>query len=157
MRGILVLLAACVYGSAQRADPPLTFEVASVKMAGAAESAAKAAKKNAVGSVRVSANPIRFSRRNATLASLLLTAGSLQPQQLLGPERLTSERYEIEEGPATESSPAVSAASGAPVAEDPGMNLFVALESQLGLKLEPKKGMVGALVVDHAEKVPTDN
>lgn len=267
MRGILVLLAACAYGSAQSADPPLTFEVASVKMVGAAESAAKMTKKSAARSVRVSADPIRFSRRNATLASLLLTAYGLQPQQLIGPEWLTSERYEIEAkvpdgataqqqlvmlrnllaerfrvkvhrekkeipvyemvtakgGPKLEESvpgaealPAIqpgnpfrlgrkdgitmvilheqgtmealaarlsgqagrvildrtglkgnfdvtmhwtppTVSSSVEAAADPGMNLFAALESQLGLKLEPKKGMVDVLVVDHAEKVPTDN
>ncbi|SRR6266404_6036925 len=35
--------------------------------------------------------------------------------------------------------------------------LIAAVQSQLGLKLESKKGMVDMLVVDHAEKVPTEN
>jgi uncharacterized protein (TIGR03435 family) len=32
-----------------------------------------------------------------------------------------------------------------------------AVQEQLGLKLESKKGMVDILVVDHIEKIPTEN
>jgi uncharacterized protein (TIGR03435 family) len=50
---------------------------------------------------------------------------------------------------------------GAPVPgliePDPGPLLLQAIESQLGVKLEQKKTMVEILVVDHAEKVPTEN
>jgi uncharacterized protein (TIGR03435 family) len=45
---------------------------------------------------------------------------------------------------------AVSEAAGVPT-------LFGALQSQLGLKLEAKKGRTEVVVVDHAEKVPTEN
>jgi uncharacterized protein (TIGR03435 family) len=40
---------------------------------------------------------------------------------------------------------------------DAATGLFSALQSQLGLKLESKKGMVEMLVVDRCEKVPTEN
>lgn len=40
---------------------------------------------------------------------------------------------------------------------DAGPTLEAALQSQLGLKLEQKKGRVDIVVVDHAEKVPTEN
>jgi uncharacterized protein (TIGR03435 family) len=35
--------------------------------------------------------------------------------------------------------------------------LFGALPAQLGLRLESKKGPVEQIVVDHADKVPTEN
>jgi uncharacterized protein (TIGR03435 family) len=44
---------------------------------------------------------------------------------------------------------------------DPGPNydgaIFTALQDQLGLKLEAKKQPVEILVIDHAEKLPTEN
>jgi uncharacterized protein (TIGR03435 family) len=40
---------------------------------------------------------------------------------------------------------------------DAGPTIFEAIQSQLGLKLESKKGPVDILVVDHAEKVATEN
>jgi len=40
---------------------------------------------------------------------------------------------------------------------EPGPNLIQAVQDQLGLRLESKKGPVDFLIVDHAEKVPTEN
>jgi len=37
------------------------------------------------------------------------------------------------------------------------LSLFTALQDQLGLKLEPKKGSVDVLVIKKAEKVPIEN
>jgi uncharacterized protein (TIGR03435 family) len=43
-------------------------------------------------------------------------------------------------------------------AQDSGLiDVFAALEQQLGLKLEPKKEALDTLVVDHAERVPAEN
>ncbi len=41
--------------------------------------------------------------------------------------------------------------------EDSGPTFYSALQDQLGLKLEQKKGQIDILVVDRAEKVPTEN
>lgn len=50
---------------------------------------------------------------------------------------------------------------GAPVPGAPdgqsGPSLFTAVQEQLGLKLDSKKGPVDLLVIDHLEKVPTEN
>jgi uncharacterized protein (TIGR03435 family) len=36
-------------------------------------------------------------------------------------------------------------------------NIFSAVQEQLGLKLEPRKAPVEILIIDHAEKLPTEN
>ena len=38
-----------------------------------------------------------------------------------------------------------------------GPTLLNAVQSQLGLRLEPRKVLTDILVVDHAERVPTEN
>jgi uncharacterized protein (TIGR03435 family) len=38
-----------------------------------------------------------------------------------------------------------------------GPTLASAIQSQLGLKLEPKKVDISVFVVDHADKIPTEN
>lgn len=40
---------------------------------------------------------------------------------------------------------------------DPASDFFAAVQQQLGLKLEPKKAPVDILVIDHANRVPSEN
>jgi uncharacterized protein (TIGR03435 family) len=54
-------------------------------------------------------------------------------------------------GPAPENGPA----SAADQPDAP--SLFVAVQEQLGLKLDKKRGPLDLIVIDHAEKVPTEN
>jgi uncharacterized protein (TIGR03435 family) len=53
--------------------------------------------------------------------------------------------------------PPGSAATPADNVSDPGTNLAAALQQQLGLRLVPSKAMIDVLVIDKAEKVPTEN
>jgi uncharacterized protein (TIGR03435 family) len=46
--------------------------------------------------------------------------------------------------------------NGQPVDAD-GPSLYTGLQEQLGLQLESRKGPIDVLIVDHAERVPTDN
>src|SRR5271157_3936440 len=57
--------------------------------------------------------------------------------------------------PPGEGGPGMPAAS-APDGES-SANLFTALQNQLGLKLEQRKGPVDLLVIDHLEKAPVEN
>jgi len=40
---------------------------------------------------------------------------------------------------------------------DPGPGLIEAVQQQLGLRLEQKKGLIDVIVIDHIDKVPTEN
>jgi uncharacterized protein (TIGR03435 family) len=42
-------------------------------------------------------------------------------------------------------------------ASDPGPSIFTVLQDRLGLKLESKPAPIEVLVIDHVEKVPTEN
>jgi uncharacterized protein (TIGR03435 family) len=46
---------------------------------------------------------------------------------------------------------------GADNPSDPGPDLFFALETQLGLRLEKTKILVDVLVIDHIDRLPSEN
>jgi uncharacterized protein (TIGR03435 family) len=48
--------------------------------------------------------------------------------------------------------------SGRPQAEEnPGPSIFTAVQEDLGLKLEAQKAPIDILIIDHVEKLPTEN
>jgi uncharacterized protein (TIGR03435 family) len=53
--------------------------------------------------------------------------------------------------------PGPSPSATVQTASDPGTNIASAVEKQLGLKLTSTKAKLDVLVVDHAEKIPTEN
>jgi bla regulator protein blaR1 len=61
-------------------------------------------------------------------------------------------RFQLPPGAAAP--PAVAPGDGA---NDPGSDVASAIEKQLGLKLTEAKAMLDVIVVDHAEKTPTEN
>lgn len=64
-------------------------------------------------------------------------------------------KYEFDLDCSSDSGPVVY--TGAPIFLIAGPSLFSAVEKQLGLKLEAGKGPVEMLVIDKAEKTPTEN
>jgi bla regulator protein BlaR1 len=95
VRPLLFVLATCSCALAQTADSSLTFDVASVKVTGGSDAAVFTTREGSGASTRPAVDPILFTRRRATLASLLPAAYDLRPQQVIGPAWLTSERYDI--------------------------------------------------------------
>jgi uncharacterized protein (TIGR03435 family) len=57
--------------------------------------------------------------------------------------------------------PMMRVAPKAPAAEeaipDPVPTIFQAIQDQLGLRLDPRKARIEILVIDRAEKIPTEN
>jgi bla regulator protein blaR1 len=49
------------------------------------------------------------------------------------------------------------AAESATGSDNSGPNIFSALESELGLKLSPKKASVPLILIDHIDSAPTGN
>src|ERR1019366_4651230 len=65
--------------------------------------------------------------------------------------------FSSEEARGTAAASSPSDPGGIAPAIDVGPSVFGALEGQLGLRLEPRKIMIDAFVIDHAEGTPTEN
>jgi uncharacterized protein (TIGR03435 family) len=59
--------------------------------------------------------------------------------------------------PFSEATRAASADAGADLPAAPTATVFTAIRDSLGLRLEPRHGQVEMLVIDHVERVPTEN
>jgi uncharacterized protein (TIGR03435 family) len=73
------------------------------------------------------------------------------------PEEPVRHSSTLEGGPPDASQPSAGQAGVLDAGSDTAPNLFAAIKSQLGLKLESKRGPVKVLVIDHVEKVPAAN
>jgi uncharacterized protein (TIGR03435 family) len=105
----------------------------------------------------------RASRRGArdTMTALAMMLSSQVGRPVIDATGLTGTyetvlNWSMSSGPTPPPPPGAEGAIPA-AAEPSGPTIFAALQEQLGLKLEPKKGMVEILVVDKVEKTPTEN
>ena len=87
---------------------------------------------------------------NATLSECVRFAyGIASEAQISGPDWIKSRsvRFDI----------VAQAPADGGAREPSGPSIFAALQEQLGLKLEPRKGALDVLAIDHAEKIPVEN
>jgi uncharacterized protein (TIGR03435 family) len=98
------------------------------------------------GSMAIMGNRAALHNGGGTMTELAVSVANQLRQPVTDATGLTG-KYEIE----------MYWVPGEPRADDPGPSIFQALQDQLGLKLESKKGMIDILVVDHIEKTPTEN
>ena len=101
----------------------------------------------------------RMSGQQKTMQDLADTLGQMLNSRVSDATGLTA-KYDITLTFAGHLGPGgVAPADASTVASDPAglADLFGALQSQLGLKLEPKKVPVTVMVVDHMERVPAGN
>jgi uncharacterized protein (TIGR03435 family) len=92
---------------------------------------------------------IRFTARQQTMQDLVHALAGFSSRPLSNDTGLTA-KYDFI---------LTFARPGMPTPSDgePLPDIFSALQSQLGLKLESKKGSVDLIVIDHIEKSPTEN
>ena len=99
----------------------------------------------ASASMRMGSKSMHFMVPHATMASICASLSRQLSEPVIDQTGLTGAyNFDLE-----------FAREGAVDATAP--NLFTALQEQLGLKLESKKQPVDIVIVDHAEKTPTEN
>jgi uncharacterized protein (TIGR03435 family) len=92
----------------------------------------------------------RIAAKAQTMEQLARTLGNILDHPVIDRTGLTAKYdFDIYAAP-----PATTQGDGA---SDPGPNLVAAIQKQLGLKLTKLKGKVDVLVVDKADKIPTEN
>jgi hypothetical protein len=128
-------------------------------------------------------DPGRWTAEGVSLANLVSVACDLRPYQLSAADWLNNARFtvtaKVPEGAKKEDLKLMVrhplaerfglkgkydftiswSPSSARTSDDgeTGPTIFAALQEQLGLKLEAKKGTIGVVVVDHIERTPTEN
>jgi hypothetical protein len=127
----LAVVTFCSPVLAQPSQAVPTFEVVSVK-------------RNVSGDERTSNIVLpggRYTATNVTLRMLMKTAYGVHDDQIIGGPPWDGRRIEP-------LSPTTAAQEG--------LSLFTALQEQLGLKLEPTRGLVDVRVVDRVERPTPD-
>ena len=112
----------------------------------------------AIGMSMTSAGLGRIEVRHGNMTSLANTLARVMRRPVVDMTGLTA-RYDFDlEYVQEESGVAMAGAAGHPPASSPefGVSLFNSMQ-QLGLKLEARKPALDAIVVDRAEKTPTEN
>jgi uncharacterized protein (TIGR03435 family) len=96
----------------------------------------------------------RVAAKQAAISQICNLIGNLFARPVVDETGLTGKYdYHLEFAP--ENAP--PNAEGAAASGDPAPTLLMAIQDQLGLKLEAKKLPVDIVVVDHIEKTPTEN
>jgi uncharacterized protein (TIGR03435 family) len=112
------------------------------------------------GIAMASDNRARITSHGKTIDKLVQALGNILKSQVKDATGLTA-KYDYTltyAGGANPDGPFAQHLEPATPAEPSGLpDIFSALQSQLGLKLEPKKVAVEILVVDHMEKTPAEN
>ena len=103
----------------------------------------------------------RFVSNHISMSTLATLFSRFTGQTVLDMTGLTGS-YDLKlewtpENTTASTAPGRGADAGASMDGDSGPSLFAAVEQQLGLKLEVRKGPVEILVIDHAERVPAQN
>ncbi len=96
-----------------------------------------------VGKVTFSSSSIKGSMSIATLVRTVSRDLKLPVEDLTGLEG----RYDID----------VSWAPEGAMTDPPRADIFMAFRDSLGLKIESRKGKIDMLIIDHIERVPTEN
>ncbi len=109
---------------------------------------------DAAGDSGTNIHPAALTANNITIAQLAGTLTGIVHRQVIDKTGLSG-NYDVDLK-WTPDNIARSSEGSADAPVDAGPNIFTAVEEQLGLKLEPSKGPVETLIVDHAD-MPSEN
>jgi uncharacterized protein (TIGR03435 family) len=93
--------------------------------------------------------------RNVPIGELMDILGFLTGRHIVNKTGLTG-NFDIQLQWSPDETLALGPEAAAPADEPNGASLFTALQQQLGLKLEPQKGLVPIFVIDHAARLPVN-
>ena len=100
----------------------------------------------------------QFIKASVRSISVLANAIAIRVQRPVVDQTGLTDTYDfnLEWSPTPQLAPTTRDATAGLPQPDEGLSLFTALEEQLGLKLEPRRGPVDVLVIDHVERPTPD-